>query len=252
MSPFKRSGVKGGSSKGKEPVIDVDNLSPRSKRTWSTTEAFDPDKFRSYAAFQDYEIYFRDALLLVERAVDQASLLETKIPKWFATKDWNYLFSNLDDAYENLVKEFYANAIFEGDELKYWVRGKSFSVTPVYLAEILCINWPMFPKPLVYDDLNSEAEVLREALGDNLEFSSNGKLVSVASLSPKLRLLTTIMFDNLYPLSSTRYMNLGQALFLYDLITDEEIDVCSHIFHILKKTTERITSRNCLPFYHLI
>ena len=190
--------------------------------------------------------------MLVERVVDQASLLETKIPKWFATKDWNYLLSNLDDAYENLVKEFYANAIFEGDELKYWVRGKSFSVTPVYLAEILCINWPMFPKPLVYDDLNSEAEVLREALGDNLEFSSNGKLVSVASLSPKLRLLTTIMFDNLYPLSSTRYMNLGQALFLYDLITDEEIDVCSHIFHILKKTTERITSRNCLPFYHLI
>ena len=110
----------------------------------------------------------------------------------------------------------------------------------------------MFPKPLVYDDLNSEAEVLREALGDNLEFSSNGKLVSVASLSPKLRLLTTIMFDNLYPLSSTRYMNLSQALFLYDLITDEEIDVCSHIFHILTKTTERITSRNCLPFCHLI
>ena len=242
--------MKGGSSKGKKPVIDVDNL--RSKRTRSPTGVFDPDKFRSYAIFQDYEIYFRDALLLVERAVDQASLLETKIPKWFATKDWNYLISNLDDAYENLVKEFYANAIFEGDELKYWVRGKSFSVTPVYLAEILCINWPMFPKPLVYDDLNLEAEVLREALGDNLEFSSNGKLVSVASLSPKLRLLTTIMFDNLYPLSSTRYMNLGQALFLYDLITDEEIDVCSHIFHILKKTTERITSRNCLPFYHLI
>ena len=140
MSPFKRSALKGGSSKGKELVIDVDNLSPRSKRTRSTTEAFDPDKFKSYAVFQDYEIYFRDALLLVERAVNQASLLETKIPKWFATKDWNYLLSNLDDAYENLVKEFYANAIFEGDELKYWVRGKSFSVTPVYLAEILCIN----------------------------------------------------------------------------------------------------------------
>ena len=110
----------------------------------------------------------------------------------------------------------------------------------------------MFPKPLVYDDLNSEAEVLREALGDNLEFSSNGKLVSVASLSPKLRLLTTIMFDNLYPLSSTRYMNLGQALFLYDLITDEEIDVCSHIFHILAKTANKATSRNCLPFCRLI
>ena len=209
MSPFKRLAVKGGSSKGKETVIDIDNLSPRSKRTRSLTGVFDLDKFRSYATFQDYESYFRDTPLLVEGDVDQASLLETKIPKWFATKDWNYLLSNLDDAYENMVKEFYANAISEGDELKFWVRGKSFSVTPVYLVEILCINRLMILKPSVYDDLNPEEEVLREALGDNLEFSSNGKSVSVASLSPELRLITTIMFHNLYPLSSTGYMNLG-------------------------------------------
>ena len=77
---------------------------------------------------------------------------------------------------------------------------------------------------------------------------SNGKSTGLSILSPNLRLLTTIMFHNLYPLSSTEYMNLGQALFLHDLITDEEIDVCSHIFHILVKTAERETSGNCLPF----
>ena len=88
-----------------------------------------------------------------------------------------------------MVKEFYANTIFEEDELKCWVRRKSFSMTPVYPAEILCINWPMFYKPPVYDDLNPGVEVLQEALEDNLEFSSNGKSVSVASLSPELRLL---------------------------------------------------------------
>ena len=60
--------------------------------------------------------------MLVERAIEQVSLLDTKIPKWFATKNWNYLLSSLDDAYENMVKEFYANAIVEGDELKCWVR----------------------------------------------------------------------------------------------------------------------------------
>ena len=125
-------------------------------------------------------------------------------------------------------------------------------MTPVYLVEILRINWLMFPKPPVYDDLNLEEEVLREALGDNLEISTNGKSVSVASLSLELRLLTTIMFHNLYPLSSTMYMNLDQALFLYDLIIDEEIDVCSHIFHILTKTVKQIASRNCLPFCCLI
>ena len=110
----------------------------------------------------------------------------------------------------------------------------------------------MFTNPQVYDELNPNEEVRQEALGDNLEFSSNKKSVSVASLSPKLRLLTMIMFSNLYPLSSTGYMNLGRALFLHDLISDEEIDVCSHIFHILVKTVDRTASRNCLPFCRLI
>ena len=60
-----------------------------------------------------------------------------------------------------------------------------------------------------------------------------------------------IMFSNLYPLSSTGYMNLGRALFLHDLITDEEIDVCSHIYYILAKTVDRAALRNCIPFCHL-
>ena len=118
------------------------------------------------------------------------------------------------------------------------MRGKRFSVTPVYLVDILQINRPILPIPIVYDELTLDVEVLQEALGANLEFSSNGKSISVASLSPKLRLLTMIMFSNLYPLSKTSYMNLGRALFLHDLITDVDIDVCSYIFHIVAKTID--------------
>ena len=150
------------------------------------------------------------------------------------------------------MKEFYANAISKGDELKCWVRGKDFTVTPSYLSIILNINWLVFWKPPVYDDLNSEEDLLRETLDDSLEFSPNGKSISVSSLPPELRVLTTIMFHNLYPLSSIEYMNLGRALFLHDLINDEEIDICSHIFHILSKTTERTSLRNCIPFGCLI
>ena len=51
MFPFKKSAVKGGNSKGKEPMIDVDNLSPQPKRTWSSTGVYDPNKFISFAAF---------------------------------------------------------------------------------------------------------------------------------------------------------------------------------------------------------
>ena len=80
---------------------------------------YDPDLFKSYAAFQTFTNYFQDAPLLVKRAVDQSSLLDTNISIWFATKDQNFILSNLKDAYENLVKEFYANAIVEGEEITY-------------------------------------------------------------------------------------------------------------------------------------
>ena len=60
------------------------------------------------------------------------------------------------------------------------------------------------------------------------------------------------MFHNLYPLSSTSYMNLGYALFLHDLISDVEIDICAYIFHILRKTVLRTESRICVPFCCLI
>ena len=109
----------------------------------------------------------------------------------------------------------------------------------------------MFTKPSVYDEIEPDLDILRDSFGENLDISSNGKSIGLSSLSLELKLLTKIMFHNLYPLSSTRHMNLRQALFLHDLITDEEIDICSHIFHILVKTSERTASRNCLPFcYH--
>ena len=88
----------------------------------------------------------------------------------------------------------------------------------------------------VYDDLCPNKELLKESLGQDLEFSSTGNSVNVSSLPPKLRVLTIVMFHNLYPLSSIGYMNLGRALFLHDLISDVEIDICAHIFHVLRKT----------------
>ena len=131
------------------------------------------------------------------------------------------------------------------------MRGKRFSVTPVYLAEILHINKPILPIPPVYDELNPDEEVLREAFGANLEFSSNGKSISVASLSPESRLLTMIMFSNLYPLSSINTWILVElySCMIWSLTWRL---MCAHIFHIAAKTVDRTASRNCIPFYHLI
>ena len=87
-------------------------------------------------------------------------------------------------------------------KLKGWVKRKSFFVSPIYLAEILHINRPMLATTLVYDDLNLDKDLLQETLGRNLKFSQTGNSISVSSLSPELRVLTIIMFHNLYPLSS--------------------------------------------------
>ena len=70
MSPFEKAAVKGGGSKGKELVIEVDDFSPKTKMTRSPSGVFNPNKFRSYAAFQTNENYFRDATPLLERPVD--------------------------------------------------------------------------------------------------------------------------------------------------------------------------------------
>ena len=79
MSPFKRAAMKGGSNKGKELVINVDDLSPRSKRTRSPSRVYDPNKFKYYAVFQTYEKYFGQATPLVERAVHQPSFHDNNI-----------------------------------------------------------------------------------------------------------------------------------------------------------------------------
>ena len=47
-------------------------------------------------------------------------------------------------------------------------------------------------------------------------------------------------------------MNIGRALFLHDLISDVEIDICAHIFHVLHKMVLRTESRIYVPFCCLI
>ena len=86
MSPFKKAAVKGGSSNRKEHVIDVDDYSPQTKRTRSSSGVFNPKKFKSYAAFQTHENYFRNATPLLKRPVDQSSFHDTDIQNGLLTK----------------------------------------------------------------------------------------------------------------------------------------------------------------------
>ena len=61
------------------------------------------------------------------------------------------------------------NALFDGEELRCWVRGKDFTIMPSYLALILNINQPMFAKPPVYDEMEPDLEIFRDAFKENLD-----------------------------------------------------------------------------------
>ena len=43
---------------------------------------------------------------------------------------------NFKDPIDELVKEFYLNARFTEVELKCWVRGREFIITPDYIAKV--------------------------------------------------------------------------------------------------------------------
>ena len=102
---------------------------------------------------------------MVERIVRFDTLGSTFIPKIFADKDWASLFGSFKDTIEELVKEYYSDTWFTRAELKCWVRGKYFVITPNYLEKILRINHPVNVDTSPYDDRLAPVAEILETLG---------------------------------------------------------------------------------------
>ena len=68
----------------------------------------------------------------------------------------------------------------------------------------------------------------------------------------KMRTLAHVMIHNLYPITNLTTLFAPRTIFLYDLFTHKEIDICGHIFHILKKSIEKQNSRIVMPSPTLI
>ena len=92
-----------------------------------------------------------------------------------------------------------------------------------------------------YDDRIPKVQDILQVqdIGLDHEVSSKGTSINTAKFAPELTTLKLIMFSNLYPLSNTAFINLGRAQFLSDLITRASIDICAHIFQIIRKTATR-------------
>ena len=60
------------------------------------------------------------------------------------------------------------------------------------------------------------------------------------------------MLSNLYPVMNLTTFSGPRAVFLYDLFTHKEIDICGHIYYPLTKCITKKISRTVLPFPSLI
>ena len=75
--------------------------------------------------------------------------------------------------------------------------------------------------------------------------------INTLKFTPKMA-LAHIMLHNLYPVTNLTTLSAARTRFLFDLFTHKEIDICGHIFHILKKSIAKQTTRTVMPFPILI
>ena len=132
------------------------------------------------------------------------------------------------------------------------MSGKEFIINSNSIVDILHITRPQNVNLTPYDDRTPEIHDILQVLGLDHKVSSKGSSISTANFAPDLTTLKLIMFSNLYPLSSTTFINLGTAQFLCDLITGVSIDICAHIFQTIRKTAVQSAARGCIPFCSLI
>ena len=136
----------------------------------------------------------------------------------------------------------------EGDHINYWVRHKEFFITRESIQEFLEVHPPSQPITVQYNDRLESIEEMVTILGGTLNKSS----MNTIPLNSKMRTLAYVMIHNLYPVTNLMTLFAPRTIFLYNLFTHKEIDICGHIFHLLTKSIEKRNSRTVMPFPSLI
>ena len=87
-----------------------------------------------------------------------------------------------------------------------------------------------------------------ELLGGSL----NKKSMNTIPFNAEMRTLAYVMIHNLYPVTNLTTLFGPRRIFLYDLYTHKEIDICGQIFHLLTKSITKRNTRTIMPFPTLI
>ena len=110
----------------------------------------------------------------------------------------------------------------DGDHINCWVRHKEFVNTRESVQEFLEVRPPSQPITTQYDDRLESIEEMVRILGGTL----NKKSMNTIPFNPKMRTLAYVMIHNLYPVTNLTTLFAPRTIFLYDLFTHKEIDIC--------------------------
>ena len=184
----------------------------------------------------------------MERVVHLESLEGTFIPEVFRERTWTKLLNPVEVVYSKIIREFFSNATIDEDRIECWVRHKEFVITREIIQDFLEVHPPSQPIEVQYKDRLGSTEEMIRALGGTPKKSSMNTIL----FSPEMRTLAHVMIHNLYPVTNLTTLSSPRTRFLYDLFTYKEINICGHIFHVLKKSIKKQNSRTVMPFPSLI
>ena len=122
------------------------------------------------------------------------TLENTFIPKVFKERTWTKLLILSGIVFAEIIREFFANALVEGECINCWVRGREFYVTKESIQEILEVRPLTQQSYIQYDDRLDSLVPILELLGGNL----NKKALNIVPFTSEMRTLAYIMLHNLY------------------------------------------------------
>ena len=204
----------------------------------------DSENLRSIEVDMAYNDFYKKATIIMERVVRMETLENTTIPEIFKERTWTKLLNPSGNVYVELIREFFANATVEGDYINYWVHQKEFIITRDSIQEFLEVHPPSQPISMHYDDRLDFLEHMAELLGGSLKKKS----MNTIPFNVEIRTLAYVMIHNLYLMMNLTTLFGPRTIFLYDLYTHKEINICGHIYHLLTKSITKRNSRTIVRF----
>ena len=121
-------------------------------------------------------------------------------------------------------------------------------ITRDIIQEFLEIHPHSLTITIQYEDRLDSIEDMVLTLSGSPKKSS----MNTIPFSPEIRTLAHVMISNIFAATNLTTLFAPRTIFLYDFFTHKEIDICGHIFHLLKKSIQKQNSRIIMPFLTLI